>query len=99
VGNLFERLSKGRPSVEEPTPTPAQKLPWPEPAQKMLAWLHRNWTEPVICVRDLSTYGPRPRNRKRVMEIAEILVAHGLLHPLKTHRYDRIAWRVAISEK
>jgi hypothetical protein len=98
VANLFDRLNAGRPA-EEPTPTATQKLPWPEPAQKLLAWLHHTWDKPVICVRDLSLYGPRPRDRKRMIETAEILVAHGLLHPIKTWRYDRIAWRVAIYEK
>jgi hypothetical protein len=97
MASLFERLTQGRPAQE---PAPTQKPPWPESAQKLLDWLHRSWTKPILCDRDIRIYGPRSiRDRKRARETAEILVEHKWLFPLKTHRYDRRAWRVGIFEK
>jgi hypothetical protein len=65
-----------------------------------LDWLHNHWGKPAISMRDIRIYAPRSiRNPKIALNAAEILAAHGLLHPLKTHRHDRRAWRVGIFEK
>ena len=36
------------------------------------------------------------RDRESVIKMAETLVRRGWLVPMKTHRYDRKVWRIAI---
>jgi len=45
-------------------PTPTKKAQKPSSAQRLLDFL-QHWDEPVISVRDVYTYGPRPRDRKK----------------------------------
>ena len=92
--NLFERLARGRPSppVEKAqTPLPDPKL---QPAQRMLDWIQR-WPGDTICTRDVWQYGPGSlRNRKSMIDAAEVLVETGWLEPAALHRYDMRKWRI-----
>jgi hypothetical protein len=74
--NLFERLSKER-------PTPNKKTQEPLPAQKLLDWLMR-WPQPTVYTRDILIFGPYiVRNRKNAIDATETLVRHGWLIPQK----------------
>jgi hypothetical protein len=75
------------------TPSPTKKAQKPSSAQRLLDFL-QHWNEPVICMRDVYTYGPRPRDRKKASNAAEILVKTGWLVPVRSHRYDRHVWQV-----
>ena len=71
---------------------PAQKLP---PAQKLLHWLQHDWTKPTISARAIYTYGPSSiRDRESAIDLAEILVKHGWLVPIKTRRPDMKKWQI-----
>jgi hypothetical protein len=71
---------------------PAQKLP---PAQRLLYWLQHDWTKPTISARDIYTYGPSSiRDRESAIDLAEILVKHGWLVPIKTRRPDMKKWQI-----
>ena len=66
----------------------------PPPAQRLLDWL-RDWPHPIVGIRDLCNYGPGPlRNRKQLIELAEILVGHGWLAPVEACRRDTKWWRL-----
>jgi hypothetical protein len=87
--DIFERLDKGRPPIEEGAKRP-QKI---QHAQRLLDWL-QHWTEPTIRARDIRIYGPRPRDRESAIDSAKILVEHGWLVPNKTRRYDSQEWQI-----
>jgi len=90
AANLFERLAKGR-----PPPTP--KFGNSELAhdlQILHEWLQRR-DEPIVCLRDICHHGPRGmRDRKRAIDLTEILTGHGWLVPERAHRYDRRVWQI-----
>jgi hypothetical protein len=87
---IFERLEKGRPPIEKINSAREQKI---QHAQKLLNWLQR-WDKPTVSWQNIQNYGPRPKDRKKVVEAAEILVRNGWLIPLKPHRYDMHKWQV-----
>ena len=96
MANLFERLSKGRASPTEPSPTEAGiKQPRKDdPAQKLLDWLQR-WTKDTVSARDIRIYGPNSlRDKKSAVRSAEILVHFGWLAPIRSLRYDQRVWRI-----
>ena len=75
--NLFERLSAGRPAEPVTKPKPQPK----ELAEALLGWLER-WPKPTVSSRDIRIWGPKAlHDRERAIRSAEILVAHGRLHP------------------
>ena len=75
-----------------PELSPAQKLP---PAQKLLDWLQHDWTKPTVSARDIYTYGPRAiRDRESAIDLAEILVEHGWLTPIKTRQRNMKEWQI-----
>jgi hypothetical protein len=86
MASLFDRLDEGR-------PPPTKKTQEPSSAQKLLDWLQR-WDKPVVRVREICIYGPRPRDRKSAIDAARILVEQGWLVPLKPHRYDSREWQI-----
>ena len=90
--DIFKRLSAGRPPAEEPMPPPT-----PLAAGMLLGWIQNNWTQPIIRARDICRFGPNPiRDRESAIKMAEILVGHGWLVPMKPHRCDTKRWRIAI---
>jgi hypothetical protein len=63
-------------------------------AQTLLEWL-QNRGKPRVTARDIYTYGPGAiRDRGTTLELVNILVAHGWLRQVKTHRQDRLEWEV-----
>lgn len=75
-------------------PEPIKKPQEPSPAQRLLDWLQR-WRKPTISSRQICQFGPRPKqNRDSVIKTAEILVKHGWLTPIKTHRPDMRHWQI-----
>jgi hypothetical protein len=63
-------------------------------AQTLLEWL-QNRGKPRVTARDIYTYGPGAiRDRGTALELANILVAHGWLREVKTHRCDRQEWEL-----
>jgi hypothetical protein len=70
--------------------SPVQKFP---PAQKLLDWLQHNWTKPTVSARDIYVYGPNSiRDRESAINLAEFLVKHAWLAPIKTRRRDMKQW-------
>ena len=66
-----------------------------EPAQRLLDWLVRDQTRSIVTVRDICRLGPgQIRNRERALDSAKILVEHGWLVPLESHRHDRHQWQI-----
>jgi hypothetical protein len=45
------------------------------PTERLLDWVINYWPRPVIDVRSVYTYGPRPRNRKTAISLTERLAA------------------------
>jgi hypothetical protein len=46
-------------------------------------------------LRDVRAFGPRSiRERATTIKHIEILVQHGWLVPMKSHRRDRLVWRL-----
>src|SRR5262245_52389014 len=88
--NIFERLSKGRPTPVEVTNKQTQKI---QHAQRMLNWILR-WPKSYIRTTELRIYGPRPRDRESAISAATILVEQGWLRPLPTNRYDGNRWQI-----
>jgi hypothetical protein len=87
--NLFERLSKERPS-----PSSTRKARQLEGAQKLLDWLQR-WDKPTVRARDIQYGGPNSlRSKKRAIDHAKILAEHGWLTPIRGWRYDMREWRI-----
>jgi hypothetical protein len=64
------------------------------PIGRLLNWLLNYWTKPTISTWQIYTYGPRPRDPKGAIGMAEILVQRGWLTPIHTHRHDRKVWLV-----
>src|SRR5258708_7004341 len=86
--NLFERLSKERPSLS------SNKKAQKPPAQLLLDWLQR-WPKPTVSPRDIRVYGPNSlRSRKNASDAAEVLVQNGWLAPVTTRRHSERAWRI-----
>jgi hypothetical protein len=86
---LFERLDKGRPKPE--TNTTSSEL---AQLQKLHEWL-QHWGKPIVTLRDICRLGPNSsRKRKRAIGLAEILVGHGWLIPVKTRRRDMKEWQI-----
>ena len=96
--NLFERLNKGRPPPAEDRPKPEANTASSELArdlQKLHDWLQNDWNKPTIRARDICRFGPSAaRDRKRAIHLAEILVGHGWLIPIKAHRRDTKEWQI-----
>jgi hypothetical protein len=88
--DIFERLNKERPSTEKIISEQDQKI---QHAQKVLDWLQR-WDKPVVRRKDFRVYGPRPRDRKSMLDSTEILVRNGWLSPIRSRRYDGHTWQV-----
>jgi hypothetical protein len=88
--DIFERLDKGRPPIEEVISSRTKKI---QRAQKLLDWLQR-WPKPTVWTRDILIYGPRPRDRKSTIDSTTILVEQGWLIPNKTRRYDSREWQI-----
>src|SRR5262249_55087277 len=87
--NLFERLSK-----ERPTTTSIRKARQLEDAQKLLDWLMR-WSKDTITARQICIYGPNSlRNQKRALNAAEKLVKNGWLIPLPARKYHHYVWQI-----
>lgn len=94
AATLFDRLAKGRPPVEEPTPQPV-----PLAAGKLLGWLQNHWTQPIIRVRDICIYGPHTiRDRASAIKTAEVLERRGFLVAMTPCRGDAKRWRIAIGD-
>jgi hypothetical protein len=62
-------------------------------AQKLLEWLLR-WPKPIVRGKDVRIYGPRPRDRKSMLDAADVLVRHGWLSPIQSRRYDGHTWQI-----
>ena len=87
MGNLFERLARGRPAEA------MVKQPHKDPAQLLLDFLQR-WPRTTISSRDIRVYGPKAiRDRESAIRSAQILAAHGWLVPHQT-RPDRHQWEI-----
>jgi hypothetical protein len=87
--NLFERLSKERPTS---TKTKTHK---DDPAQRLLDWLINHWGKPSITARAIQQFGPRViRDQKSISNTTEILVRQGWLTRIETHRRDKHEWRI-----
>jgi hypothetical protein len=72
---------------------------WTDPdillAKKLLDWLLHDWNKPTVTARDIYCYGPNAiRDRETTLSLAEILVDHGWLNPLKTRRRDMREWQI-----
>jgi hypothetical protein len=87
----LELIQRG-PLLKPVVPSATQNDP---PLARLLDWLVNHWPRSIIDVRSICIYGPRPRNRKKAIELAETLAANGWLEPLKSHRRDRRVWRIA----
>jgi hypothetical protein len=95
--SLFERLNKERPLPAEERIKPETNTVSSELArdlQKLHEWI-QHWDKPTISVQDICYRGPNSvRNRKKAIGLAEILVGHGWLIPIKTRRRDMKWWRI-----
>src|SRR5262245_42841769 len=95
--SLFERLDKGRPPPTEDRPKPEANTIRSEQMQdlqKLHEWI-QHWDKPTISVQDICYRGPNSvRNRKKAIGLAEILVGHGWLIPIKTRRRDMKWWQI-----
>jgi hypothetical protein len=83
--------------ISGPPAISSELLPMQEllpPAKKLLDWL-RDWTKDTVTARDIYTYGPNSiRNQKSAITLAEVLVEHGWLTPIKTRRNDTKKWQI-----
>jgi hypothetical protein len=87
MANLFERLSKER-------PTPNKKTHQLEGAQKLLSWLMR-WRKNTITAREIRIFGPYAiRDQKRALDAAKKLVINGWLIPLPARKYHHYEWQI-----
>ena len=104
---LFDRLQAGQPQLEkerqvetiprgpllQPIVPPA--APQSSPTEKTLDWLVNRWPQPAVRLRDICRFGPGSiRDRKSATAVAEILVEHGWLTPIKARRYDMREWQI-----
>jgi hypothetical protein len=91
-GNPFSRHADEKKPRTQPRLDRALKL---APPQALLDWLVRDQTRSIVTVRDICRLGPgQIRNRERALDSAKILVEHGWLIPLESHRYDRHQWQI-----
>src|SRR5262245_59609499 len=84
---IFDRLAAGRPAppIEKPKRQPK------ELAEALLGWLER-WPKNIVSSRDIRIWGPLAlHNREAAIRSAEILVAHGRLHP---HPLKPRVWKI-----
>jgi hypothetical protein len=65
----------------EPKVTPPTNLEF-LPAGKLLNWLLHHWKKPTVTTRELCQFGPRPREWKEVVGLAEALAKQGWLLPM-----------------
>jgi len=88
VGNLFDRLAKGRPTEA------AVKQPHSD-AQKMLDWLQR-WPKPTVSAKEIYQYAPSSIrfDRENAIKTAEILAKHGWLARLQTRQRNYRIWQI-----
>jgi len=84
---VFDRLRRPATSLaEEKTKRQPKEL-----AEALLGWLER-WPKPVVSSRDIRVWGPKAlHNRESAIHAAEILVAHGRLHP---HPLKKRVWEI-----
>jgi hypothetical protein len=61
---------------------------------RLLDWLVNRWTKSTVTARDLCIYGPRPRDKKTAISLAQTLAERGWLIALETHRRDKREWRI-----
>jgi hypothetical protein len=96
-GKMFgygEEPEKERPTAGESQPKPESRKS-PPPAQELLIWIQRHWGKPIVSLRDIRAFGPNAtRDRQIAINQIEILVRHGWLVPLPSHRRDRQIWRL-----
>ena len=65
------------------------------PVERLLDFLVNRWRKPEIRLNEIRQFGPWPiRDRKSALALAEVLVAHGWLKPVKAWRYDIKMWTV-----
>ena len=94
MADIFSRLNAGRPPTKEPAPPPGP-LATPPEALRLLNWIQRNCSQPILRARDVYRRGPRAvRDRKNALEAAEALTERGWLTPLETRRHDMRQWRI-----
>ena len=90
--SLFERLNKERPLPAEERIKPDANA---RDLQRLHDWLQNDWNKPTIRARDICRFGPNAiRDRKRVVDLAKILVSQGRLTPIPTRRRDMKAWQI-----
>jgi hypothetical protein len=86
--NLFERLSKERPT---PVKTKTHK---DDPAQRLLDFLQR-WPEPTVCAQNILQFGPNSiRKQKAAHDAIATLVKYGWLVPTKTKQSNWRRWEI-----
>jgi hypothetical protein len=65
------------------------------PIDKCLDWLVNRWPRSSVRVRDICRFGPNTtRDRKSAIALAETLVEHGWLTPIKARRCDMREWQI-----
>jgi hypothetical protein len=75
---------------QDPTKQPRES----SQLEKLLNWLVHHWSKNTITLREIYDFGPRPRDRKRAIELTEILAKNGWLIHRKTSRRDRFEWEI-----
>jgi hypothetical protein len=85
-----ERMFGFGPETELPEPKPEIS-----PEQKLLDWLQR-WPKETVSLRELQQSAPRAvRTQGDIIDRSvEVLVRHGWLTPLQSHRRDRREWQI-----
>ena len=103
MANLFKRLDEGRlrqteEGIEQQRKSATISSYELSSEQKLLNWLQRCWTKSTVTARDIYAYGPYSirdrRDRESMTDMAEILVKHGWLIPIKAWRRDMRKWQV-----
>jgi hypothetical protein len=92
------------PEQEHPEPDIIRRGPQPivrpahfksSPSEKLLDWIINRWPGPTVTTRNICQFGPRScRDRESALNLAGILMEHGWLIPLKTHRIDMRKWQI-----
>jgi hypothetical protein len=82
----------GYPEEKEPEPKKTAEI---TPEQRLLDWLQR-WPKETVSLRELQQFAPRAvRTQGNVIDHSVgVLVRHGWLTPLQSHRRDRREWQV-----
>jgi hypothetical protein len=93
----FARHRQGRSEEPGSGPRPGANMASSELArdlQKLHEWI-QHWGKPTVCLRDICYRGPNSiRDRKKAIGLAEILVGHGWLLPIRTRRRDMREWQI-----